>query len=382
MDDSRRFCGPQFRADEPEEYEAVCTTIVGGRPPGSGQPVGAIPRGIELLMKKAAVDPEFRTLLVERRAEAASQIGLQLDPAESLMLAVVPQTQLETIIDRTTVPLEHRRAFLGKTVAAMLAAVGVLTPGDATAAFGGCGGIRPDARGEIGSFGVRPDLPDKGAGQIPDAQHPILAKIRAVLADVLERDPATIHFDTKPKADLEMTDDQIRAVRQSLKEAFLVPIPYHAFLQSETVGEWVDHVERAQEVQQVVADVLRKQLKLEDNVAITDKTCLHDKLKITPAQLGAVRRDLSRQLRIHLDWKEFRQKETVGQLVAMAADLVRLRQQNADKPDPASEQDAHPNAVPYYLQPGLQPGMPSQRLPSQTVRPVQPPPSPCGGIRP
>ena len=343
-----------------------------------------IPVGIEVLVKKAAVDPEFRTLLVERRAEAASQIGLQLDPAESLMLAVVPQTQLETIIDRTTVPLEHRRAFLGKTVAAMLAAVGVLTPGDATAGIGGgCGGIRPDAPGEIGSFGVRPDLPDKGTGQIPDAQHPILAKIRAVLADVLARDPATIHFDTKPKADLEMTDDQIRAVRQSLKEAFLVPIPYHAFLQSNTVGEWVDHVERAQEVQQVVADVLRKQLKLEDNVAITDKTCLHDKLKITPAQLVAVRRDLSRQLRIHLDWKEFRQKETVGQLVEMAADLVRLRQQNADKPDPSSEQDAYPNPTPYYLQPGLQPGMPSQRLPSQTVRPVvPPPPGASAGSRP
>jgi len=53
----------QFRADlpdnvEPEsvEQEAVRTTIVGGRPPGSGQPVGRIPRGIEVLLKKAAVD--------------------------------------------------------------------------------------------------------------------------------------------------------------------------------------------------------------------------------------------------------------------------------------------------------------------------------------
>ena len=46
------------------EQEAVRTTIVGGRPPGCGQPVGQIPRGIEVLVKKAAVDPEFKTLLL------------------------------------------------------------------------------------------------------------------------------------------------------------------------------------------------------------------------------------------------------------------------------------------------------------------------------
>jgi hypothetical protein len=40
---------PQFRADRPREQEAVRMTIVGGRPSGSGQPVGDIPRGIEVL---------------------------------------------------------------------------------------------------------------------------------------------------------------------------------------------------------------------------------------------------------------------------------------------------------------------------------------------
>ena len=42
----------QFRADLPEsvEQESVRTTIVGGRPPGCGQPIGPIPRGIEILV--------------------------------------------------------------------------------------------------------------------------------------------------------------------------------------------------------------------------------------------------------------------------------------------------------------------------------------------
>ena len=40
---------------------------VAGVPPGHGD----IPRGIELLVKKASVDAEFRALQLERRAEAA-----------------------------------------------------------------------------------------------------------------------------------------------------------------------------------------------------------------------------------------------------------------------------------------------------------------------
>ena len=59
--------GPQFRADRPTEQRAVRTTIVGGRPPGSGQPIGDIPRGIEILLKKAAVDPAFQELLLRQR---------------------------------------------------------------------------------------------------------------------------------------------------------------------------------------------------------------------------------------------------------------------------------------------------------------------------
>jgi len=155
MSERQKPSGAQFRADRPAEQEAVRTTIVGGRPPGSGQGLGPIPRGIEVLVKKASVDPEFKALLFEKRAEAAEQIGLELDAAEVMMLRAVPDEQLEAIIDRTDVPGQHRRAFLGTAATAMLAALGVIT--------GGCEmespskGVRPDYPP---TEGIRPDRPE------------------------------------------------------------------------------------------------------------------------------------------------------------------------------------------------------------------------------
>ncbi len=161
----------QFRADMSVEQESVRTTIVGGRPPGSGKPVGPVPRGLEVLIKKATVDFEFRRLLLEDREAAAAAIGLNLDPVERAMLGQIPASQLETVIAQTTVPDSQRRAFLGQAAAVML---GVL----AGTALTGCGdslskgnrpptpsaGILPhttEPEGELDipviSFGIQPD---------------------------------------------------------------------------------------------------------------------------------------------------------------------------------------------------------------------------------
>jgi hypothetical protein len=98
-------------------------TIVGGRPRQENAVPAGIPRGIEVLLKKASVDPDFRLLLLERRAEAARAIDLDLNPAERAMLQGIPQEQLEAIIARTTVEPEQRRAFLGRAAAVMLGAL-------------------------------------------------------------------------------------------------------------------------------------------------------------------------------------------------------------------------------------------------------------------
>jgi len=106
---------------------AVRTTIVGGRPPGSGVPLGAVPRGVEILIQKAAVDPEFKALLLEKRSAAAAEIELILQPAEAVMLDSVPAEQLEAIIAGTKVPEKTRRALLGTVTVATLAALGVIS---------------------------------------------------------------------------------------------------------------------------------------------------------------------------------------------------------------------------------------------------------------
>ncbi|MBI5724682.1 MAG: hypothetical protein HZA50_12035 [Planctomycetes bacterium] len=106
------------------EMPAVRTTIVGGRPPGCGKDIGDIPRGIDVLIKKAAVDQDFRKLLLALRARAADEIGLILQPEEAALLEIVPASQLDAIIARTHVEPSKRPAFLGKAAAVMLVALG------------------------------------------------------------------------------------------------------------------------------------------------------------------------------------------------------------------------------------------------------------------
>jgi outer membrane biosynthesis protein TonB len=128
------------------EQPAVRTTIVGGRPPGSGKGIGAVPRGIEVVVKKAAIDPEFKALLLAGRSSAAAEIGLELSEAEAAMLDGVPEVQLEAIIANTTVSPKMRPAFTGRVAAVMLAALGV--------GLAGCG---DDGGTETEVKGIRPD---------------------------------------------------------------------------------------------------------------------------------------------------------------------------------------------------------------------------------
>ncbi len=133
----------------PAEQPAVRTTIVGGRPPGPGQGVGSVPRGIEVLVKKAAVDPAFKALLLTERSAAAAGIGLELSETETAILDGVPAAQLEAIIANTTVNPKLKPAFMGRAAAVMLAALGV-----GLAGCGDDGGTEPEVRG------IRPDEPE------------------------------------------------------------------------------------------------------------------------------------------------------------------------------------------------------------------------------
>jgi len=109
-----------------------------------------IPKGIEVLVKKASVDPAFRKLLLEKRSQAADEIGLKLSPTEVSMLTAIPAAQLEAVIASTKVEPRHVAEFMGKVAAVMLAALAV---GAGIAVTSSIGGVRAD----VGTQGIRPD---------------------------------------------------------------------------------------------------------------------------------------------------------------------------------------------------------------------------------
>lgn len=235
---------------------------------------GPVPRGIEVLVKKAAVDAEFQAVLLEHRAEAAGLIGLELDPSESLMLRAVAREQLEAIIARTDVPQEHRRAFLGQAAAAMLAAVGVGASVAAAGLPGGgaAGGIRVDQ--PPAPTGIRPDLPEKPEPKpeekpktIAEQVVEIVAKtlgielpkesapgdrpeappvVKGIRPDLPEKPGAlAISREKRLVEDLRATPEQMVALRKAIEEHFEIKIPYQVSRKIKTVGDLIDVVEEA-----------------------------------------------------------------------------------------------------------------------------------------
>jgi hypothetical protein len=210
------------RDERPNEQEAVRTTIVGGRPPGSGKAVGPIPRGIEVLVKKAAVDPAFKQVLLEKRAKAADEIGLKLEPAEVAMINVVPAAQLETIIASSNVTDLTRSAFLGRAAAVMLAALGVSTQGCSDAKPPVAGGVRPPTPvpDKDVTQGIRPDKPvDTPPGQETEPPPPTKEEPKPPAPTGIRPDnPA-------PKPDLDQTTRGIRPDLPDLKPGADQPPP-------------------------------------------------------------------------------------------------------------------------------------------------------------
>jgi hypothetical protein len=86
---------------------------------------GNIPQGIEILVKKASIDSIFRAILLEKRAEAAKEIELSLNPSETIIINTIPREQLDAIIDRTFIEPGPRAAFMGKVATLMIIALSV-----------------------------------------------------------------------------------------------------------------------------------------------------------------------------------------------------------------------------------------------------------------
>ncbi|MCL2709747.1 MAG: Os1348 family NHLP clan protein [Planctomycetaceae bacterium] len=220
----------QFRADVPEQ-ESVRTTIVGGRPPGSGQPLGPVPRGIEILLKKAVVDPEFRKLLLDDPNKAAVSIELELQPVEQAMLQTLPKEQLATVIDKTEVPEPHRRAFLGTAAATMLA---LLTGSqEASAQLFQRNpdpelemGILPRQEGRLSREFMQepwkaPTIPPVDQNNPPPVVRDIPEEVRRLVAEILRRDLTRVSLATR----IELSAFALVDFRREIYRRFDVRMP-------------------------------------------------------------------------------------------------------------------------------------------------------------
>jgi hypothetical protein len=148
----------------------------------------SIPRGIEVLVKKAAVDPSFRDILLKKRAGAAESIGLRLDLTEVAMLATIPEAQLSAIIAGTKVAPGIRTAFLGYAAAVMLAALGCSTNSGSTTAT-------TSDPGQIVPQGISPDtsyVMPKPADNIPKETGILKGKVTDQQGRVIKNTDITV----------------------------------------------------------------------------------------------------------------------------------------------------------------------------------------------
>jgi acyl carrier protein len=315
------------------------------------------PQGIEVLVKKASVDAEFKALLLAERAEAAEAIGLGLEPEEAAMLAAVPAAQLEAIIGQTTVPQEHRRAFLGKAAAAMLAA---LAATDAGLASGGIGlkGIQPDRPPKSPNprevRGIRPDVPPEPA-KLPSRAEAfvidVIAKTLGLRPDEVARRSALVR-------DLDATPQQQATIRLELERQFRITIPADTFEGLVTVGDLIEYVDFQAQFEPPVIDLLARELGRRRET-ITVATRLREDLRVTQAQRVRLKRKLAGEFHIHIFWDEFKYLDDVGEVIGCVGKAVRLREEaraQRKEPDPPGSQSLPPRAsLSFGIRPGPQP---------------------------
>lgn len=173
MSKSRMFGDQPGNGDGGSGPPSPRTTIVGGRPPEAGAALPPVPTGIEKLLRLASVDPEFRSILLAQRADAAAAAGVELTANEQAILGAIAVAQLSAMAEQMPPPEPRRRRFLQQAAASAVVALG----GVALTACDGCrsarnimpseGGAAPDLppeRPEHNSLpaegGAVPDLPD------------------------------------------------------------------------------------------------------------------------------------------------------------------------------------------------------------------------------
>ena len=135
--------------------------------------IGKIPRGMEVLIKKASVDPAFKKRFLKNRSKVAEEIELTLSAAEITMLDTIPPDQLESIIANTKVNSKLVPILLTGTAAMILVALGIY---GISANMTVIQGIKPDIPPDR-------DIPQRIKPDIPSDQeiHQKMEEIRQMI---------------------------------------------------------------------------------------------------------------------------------------------------------------------------------------------------------
>ena len=124
-----------------------------------------IPTGIQRLLRYAKENDQFRTLLLEKRAEVASAAQVQLSASEIAILKAVPSNQLEAMIGCVPPSVPDRREFLRQSAAS---AVVLLGGAALSTELLGCDKTRPDRSRMLEVGGAAPDMPPARDDMTPD----------------------------------------------------------------------------------------------------------------------------------------------------------------------------------------------------------------------
>ena len=275
-----------------------------------------IPQGIEVLVLKAAVDPDFKQLLLQRRTTAAAAIELELTAAEATMLAAVPAAQLEAVIARASVPQEHRRAFLGQAAAAMLAALGAIRPAMAET-MQAAGGMRVK----------QPPSPLRERKVVEERVIKVIAKRTGVEAKKINRDNTLVKGLGLKAADLD-------ELRKDLEKQFTLKVPADDFKNLGTVGEMIDYVEKAlkrKTVEERVIEVIADRTGVEAKNIKRGDTLIRD-LGLKVADLDVLRKDLEKEFEIEVPAADFKKVRFVANVIARVEKAIKNKPPPPEKP--------------------------------------------------
>jgi len=244
-----------------------------------------------------------------------------LGPNDQKVLRAAPALQLEAIIDRTTVPQQQRRAFLGKAAAATLAA---LCAGQADEASGrmppAAGGARVDVPKPKfrGATGIRPEPPvEPRPPQIPQLRTTIFDRhIRAILAAETGVPVPRIGGNTRLVADLHIDPETARRVRIAILRRFGVRIRDDVAAQIHTVDDLITAVIMHTRMGQAVVGALARHFRIAPQ-GIKYSTALPQKLKADAKMRAGLAATLSKKLGVTVTADALANVQTVGDLIVL-----------------------------------------------------------------